>query len=104
MFLHKIRLLHYKFLKCCSFAYVIIVSLISETGDDYHLEGNNMGETEEARVFNKSAQEIRVYAEKGNIVIEQPWFGHDDQNIWINPEQLDMVIQWLKEAKEALEK
>jgi hypothetical protein len=63
-----------------------------------------MSETKEERVFNKTAQEIRVYAENGNVVIEQPWFGRDDQSIWINPEQVDMVIQWLKEAKEALEK
>ncbi len=63
-----------------------------------------MDETEEKLVFEKRAQEIRVYAEKGSVVIEQPWFGHDDQCIWINPEQIDMVIQWLKEAKEALKK
>jgi len=63
----------------------------------YH---NNKGNV----VMDKEMFEIRVYTEKGEIFITQPVPMEDAPNsIIISPEQVDALIEWLKEARAELE-
>ena len=49
----------------------------------------------------KRMEEVEVRTEKGAIYIEQPVFGQNDPAcILISPEQIDMLVNWLQEAKE----
>ncbi len=54
----------------------------------------------------KKMQEIEVYvAENNDIIIKQPRSMKEDVAISINPLQVDLLVEWLKEAKnEALNK
>ena len=54
--------------------------------------------------MDKEMFEIRVSTDKGKIFIEQPVPMEDAPNIIIiSPEQVDAVIEWLKEARAELE-
>lgn len=47
--------------------------------------------------------EIKVYiGEKGDVVLEQPCWGSDDSIIVISKDQIDILIQWLNQAKDEL--
>jgi hypothetical protein len=49
-------------------------------------------------------QQVRVYtSETGNICIQQSDFGSDDAIICIHPDQADLLIKWIKEAKDELQ-
>jgi hypothetical protein len=54
----------------------------------------------------KKMQEIEVYvAENNDIIIKQPRSMKEDVTISVNPLQVDLLVEWLKEAKEeALQK
>jgi hypothetical protein len=42
---------------------------------------------------------------EGNILIEQEYVGNDQPNvIEITPDQVDVIVQWLQEAKAELQK
>jgi hypothetical protein len=40
----------------------------------------------------------------GDIIIGQPCVVADEQKVIITPEQVDVLVDWLKEAKEAAQK
>jgi hypothetical protein len=49
----------------------------------------------------KEMQEISVYvSDKNYICIKQPNLYEDDDIIIVNPEQINTLIKWLKEAKQ----
>jgi hypothetical protein len=49
----------------------------------------------------KKMEEVEVYVGEDNIVImKQPNPSRGDSTIVLNPLQIDIVIEWLKEAKE----
>ena len=49
----------------------------------------------------KKMQEIEVYvAENNDIIIKQPRPMKEDVTISINPLQVDLLVEWLREAKE----
>jgi len=50
----------------------------------------------------KQMQEVSVYTLDSVVIIEQPVPFNDDAVIYLSPEQVDIVILWLKEAKEEL--
>lgn len=44
---------------------------------------------------------IEVYVgEQGNVCIKCDGYGNDDAIVFMSPEQVDTVIEWLKLAKE----
>ena len=48
--------------------------------------------------------EIRVYIESEKILITQPYTMNDQPDkIKVSPEQVDALIEWLKEAKAEIE-
>jgi len=53
--------------------------------------------------MNKSLRELHVYTEKGEVNIEQP---EEDSNLYqkiiITENQIDILIDWLNEAKKEL--
>ena len=50
--------------------------------------------------MDKEMFEVRVHTEKRKIFIEQPYVMQDEPNlVIISPEQVDGLIEWLKEAK-----
>ena len=52
----------------------------------------------------KKMQEIHVDSNETDIVISQPVGGGDDQVVWVSPDQVDVLIQWLKEEREKFTK
>lgn len=51
----------------------------------------------------REMQQIKVYvSDESYICISQDHFGGDDSVIVIHPEQIDLLIKWLKEAKDEL--
>ena len=51
----------------------------------------------------KRMEEITVKTEKGMIWITEPDYGDGSPMISFPPEQADIIIAWIKEAKEELE-
>lgn len=47
----------------------------------------------------KTLQEISVYTNENYICIKQPTMNEDDAIVAVNPEQIDILIKWLKEAR-----
>jgi hypothetical protein len=48
----------------------------------------------------KVMQQIEVSVnDDGEICIVQPGYGNDDAVVMISPDQVDVLTQWLKEAK-----
>jgi len=51
----------------------------------------------------KEMLEVSVYTSDSSVFIEQPYPGyHEPSTIVLSPEQIDIVITWLKTAKEEL--
>ena len=51
----------------------------------------------------KRMEQIKVYISDDNhVCIEQDNFQNDDSHIAVCPEQVDILIQWLKEAKDSI--
>ena len=51
----------------------------------------------------KQMLEVRVYTKDSEVIIEQPYPFHTAPSmIILSPEQIDIIVSWLKEAKEAL--
>ena len=50
----------------------------------------------------KEMLEVKVYTQGSEIIIEQPMPHSDSDVIFLAPEQIDIIISWLKEAKEEL--
>jgi len=49
----------------------------------------------------KGAEEVQVSTSGKQIFISQQHFGsHNEDQICLNPEQIDLLLTWLKEAKE----
>jgi len=52
----------------------------------------------------KEMFEIRISTtDKGGILITQPYPADDDSVILIMPDQVDIVVKWLEEAKAEIE-
>ena len=46
-------------------------------------------------------EEVTVLVDKGNVLISQTLWGQDNPNeIQLAPGQIDLLVSWLKEAKE----
>lgn len=52
--------------------------------------------------MDKLIREVQVYTDDSDIMIKQSVLFNDDDIIVLSPEQVDIVIAWLKEAKEEL--
>ena len=52
----------------------------------------------------KKAEQFAVgTTDEGSITISQEHFGNDTpETVYIHPDQVDLLIQWVKEAKDAL--
>jgi integrase len=49
----------------------------------------------------KQALEVTVdVVEDGRICIQSPDYGGGEQRVYISPEQVDLLIEWLKQEKE----
>ncbi len=49
----------------------------------------------------KKMEEVEVYiGDDGSVIMKQPNPSKGDATIVLNPLQIDIVIEWLKEAKE----
>ena len=54
--------------------------------------------------MNKEMYEVKVYiSNSNNIVISQPNETDDKSYIVINPDQVDIIVKWLQEAKLEIE-
>ena len=53
--------------------------------------------------MDKEMMEVEVYTQEGAVIIEQslPFYNGSDV-IMLSPDQIDVVITWLQEAKEEL--
>lgn len=52
--------------------------------------------------MNREMRQVKVYAHEGEVCISQGEDGpHDDtvSVVYLKPEQIDILIDWLKEAK-----
>ena len=55
-------------------------------------------------VMKKTMTEVTVYdSDTGLICISQPVMCEDDAVILLHPSQIDLLIEWLKEAKKETE-
>ena len=53
----------------------------------------------------REMQQLKVYvSENGYICLQQECFGTDDSIISVHPDQVDLLLKWLKEAKDELQK
>ena len=52
----------------------------------------------------KRVNDLYVETKGEEIIIGQPCVVSDEQMVIITPEQVDVLIAWLQEAKEAVEK
>ena len=50
----------------------------------------------------KTILEVSVYTQDSEVIIEQNYPHSDPDIIVLSPEQIDIIIAWLKEAKEEL--
>ena len=48
----------------------------------------------------KRMESVVVLVREGNVVISQTVFGDDPSEVFLAPGQIDLLIEWLKEAKE----
>ena len=49
----------------------------------------------------KKMEEVEVYVgDDGSVILKQPNPSKGDSIITLNPLQIDIVVEWLKEAKE----
>ena len=49
----------------------------------------------------KKMEEVEVYVgDDGSVIMKQPNPSKGDATIVLNPLQIDIVVEWLKEAKE----
>ena len=49
----------------------------------------------------KRMEEVEVYVgDDGSVIMKQPNPSKGDSTIVLNPLQIDIVVEWLKEAKE----
>jgi len=52
-------------------------------------------------IMAKKMEEVEVYVgEDGSVIMKQPNPSRGDSTIVLNPLQIDIVVEWLKEAKE----
>ena len=52
-------------------------------------------------ISSKEMKSVKVYLDEENLVcIQSPDFGGGQQNVCVKPEQVDLLIAWLKEKKE----